>query len=90
MEKMNLDNLEIVAGGQYDPNGPTLKATVKKTTQIYSSRDVKNATIIKYVHPGDTVIIYRDFAMRMDGYDWRIVKREPEHKNAYIDGYCLY
>ena len=89
MEKLSLDNLENVAGGQYDHDGPTVKATVIKATKIYSSMDVKNATVIRSVNPGDTVTIYRDFEMRMDGYDWRIVKREPEHANAHIDGYCL-
>ena len=88
MEKLNLDNLENVAGGQYDHDGPTITAKVIKATYIYSSMNV-NSAIIRAVMPGDTVTIYRDPVMYMDGVCWRIVKREPENKNACIDGNCL-
>ncbi|MDO5134038.1 MAG: hypothetical protein Q4D81_13825 [Eubacteriales bacterium] len=88
MEKLNLDNLDNVAGGQYDHDGPTITAKVIKATNIYSSMNV-NSAIIRAVAPGDKVTIYRDPAMHMDGFNWRIVKREPANNNAYIDGNCL-
>ncbi len=70
--EMNMDELEKVTGGQYDPDVEYNKAQVKNAGNLYSVNNIRQ--IVGQIQPGQEVELHPEFEYYIDGKIFCIIR----------------
>lgn len=70
--KLSLNDLDNVAGGEYDPDVTYLDAQVIRSGNLYSLYNIREA--VGQIQAGQKVFLHPDFLYYIDGVELCIVK----------------
>ena len=70
--EMNMDELDKVTGGQYDPDVEYNKAQVKNAGNLYSVNNIRQ--IVGQIQPGQEVELHPEFEYYIDGKIFCIIR----------------